>query len=142
MPITTQGFTFDAPAGYAPEESTLALRQTDRGPGPAPTLVFHSRKVAADATLEALAAEVVTELARSSPEGKAPRLADFEFSDGGKGALVMHSVATPVGPMRQYLVIRVSHGTQATVMVNVPDVPELQATAPLFMQTFASLRVG
>ena len=50
----------------------------------------------------------------------------------------MHSA----GNVRQYLVIRLSNGTQATVMVNVPDVPELQAAAPLFMQTFASLRVG
>ncbi|MFT3707119.1 MAG: hypothetical protein QM817_05560 [Archangium sp.] len=138
MPITAQGFTFETPPGYLAEETTMALRPQDRGTGPSPTLIFHSRKVPADATLESLAAEVVSELSRGNPDGKVPRVADFAFADGEKGALVMHSADN----VRQYLVIRLSHGTQATVMVNVPDVPELQATAPLFMQTFASLRVG
>lgn len=140
MSVTTQGFTFDPPSGYAAEESTVALKPADHGGKPSPTLVFHSRKVAADATLDSLASEAVSELAAAS--GKVPRLTEFAFSDGAKGMLIMHSQTTPAGNVRQYLVIRLTNGTQATLMVNVPDVPELQATAPALMQTFASLRVG
>ncbi len=139
MKVSAAQFSFDAPAGYLVEETTLGLRSAHRN-GPSPSFIVNTRPTRPGSTLESLASEVVAELAQTIGQMKAPSRTEFTFEDGHKGLLVAHALSTQSGPLRQYFLLRLHEGQLCTITLTVPEPALNEASAPLFMKSLASLK--
>ncbi len=139
--MSVQGFTFSPPAGFRPEESTVAMRVgLPDGAHPTPSLVVHARPAPPSATLESVTSSIRAELAQIMAGLKQGSVGALRFDDGGEGAVLAYGLGSAKGELRQYVAIRLHAGRVCTAMVTVPAANMSEALAVATMKALTSIR--